>query len=108
MNIGTKIKKARLATGMKYEELADKINKSVSSVKKYESANSLDLALIEDISEALGVHPISLIANDKDNLFDLYIKQYSLTHLDQDELAKLKIEFEFALGYLTYKYDDRK
>lgn len=108
MNIGSKIKKMRLAVGMSQEDLANKIKMSISSVKKYEGATYLNLETIEDISKALGVHIITLISDDAENLFDLFIKQYNLTNLDQKEIDKLKIEFEFALGYLAYKYDDRK
>lgn len=108
MNIGAKIKKLRKEVGMSQEELANKIKISKHSIKKYESANYINLETLEAIANALNVHAISLIADDKDNLFDLFIKQYNLTYLTQEEIDKLKIEFEFTLGYLAYKYDDRK
>lgn len=108
MNIGARIKEIRKEMGMSQEELAEKIKISKHSIKKYEAAQYINLETLEAISNALNVNIVSLIVDDRDHLFDLYIKQYNLTHLDSEELDKLKIEFEFALGYIAYKYDDRK
>lgn len=62
--IGENIKRYRKAKHMKQQDLADKINKSVSSVKKYEiGLVQIPNNVLEEIATALDVSFIDLLAD---------------------------------------------
>ena len=68
MSIGSNIKLARKLNKMTQKELATKINKAESSVKKYESDQiNIPLQVLNDISDAFGIDVETLVGNE-DNL----------------------------------------
>ena len=68
MNIGDNIKKYRKEIKITQQQLADKIEKSINTVKKYESGyTSPPLPVIKDIAEALMVSTTDLIPISEKN-----------------------------------------
>lgn len=62
LTIGQKIKEYRKVYNMTLKELADKINKSKSTLSKYESGEvSIDIETLLQISDALGIHIFQLL-----------------------------------------------
>ena len=60
--VGENIKKIRLTRGLSLEDIAAMIYKSKSTVSKYERGSiALDIATLEDIANALDVHPSQLL-----------------------------------------------
>lgn len=109
MNLGKKIKNIRVQKNISQEDLALAINRTVSSIKKYENGQTaLTLDMLQDIADALDVKLASIIFDDNDDLFKLFIERNNLHNLDPKDLATLEIEFKFTLDYLSYKYDNTK
>lgn len=103
MNIGGKIKDIRENIGLTQPQFASLINKSTSSVKKYENNIGITIDLLQDISSKFDVSMLSLFTDSKD-LFDLFITMNGLQELDDDEKHKLEIEFNSYIEFLLYKY----
>lgn len=63
MNIGDKIRQARLARGMTQEELGDLLGVQKSAVAKYENGRVINIkrSTLEKISNILGIRPAELI-----------------------------------------------
>ena len=63
MNIGEKIKTARIAKGMTQKELGDLIGVQKSAVAKYENGRVVNIkrSTLKKISEILGLRPSELI-----------------------------------------------
>ncbi|MGM9530247.1 helix-turn-helix domain-containing protein [Intestinibacter sp.] len=93
IEIGKKIRNIRKSKNMKLEDLAIAINKTKSTLSKYERGIiSVDICTLYDISDALGVHIDQL----------LYNKQYN--NVDKKE----EINFFSGCSRLyTYIYDGR-
>lgn len=109
LNLGQKIKQLRLENNMTIDELALAINKTVSSVKKYEGGQTgLTIDLLQDIANALDVKLASIVLDDEDDIFKLFVDRNNLHRLDKKDLSSLEIEFKFILNYLVYKYDNTK
>lgn len=67
--IGRRIKAARKAAKMSQTELADRINKTLRTVQKYESGEiAPSIEMIEQIAKILGVLPFELIAYERQEL----------------------------------------
>lgn len=71
MNVGAKIKAARIAKGMTQEELGEKLGVQKSAVAKYESGRVVNIkrSTLKKISDILGIRPSELIFEEmqKDN-----------------------------------------
>lgn len=67
MNIGEKIKTARLAKGMTQKELGDLIGVQKSAVAKYENGRVVNIkrSTLKKISEILGLRPSELIIEEE-------------------------------------------
>jgi transcriptional regulator with XRE-family HTH domain len=63
MNIGEKIRAARLAKGMTQEELGEILGVQKSAVAKYESGRIVNIkrSNLKKISDVLGIRPSELI-----------------------------------------------
>lgn len=71
MSIGKKIKKYRKEKGLTQIELAKKINKSKSTIQKYEASDTMPpIDVLECIANALDVDLINLIS-DEDNSIEI-------------------------------------
>lgn len=67
--IGRRIKAARKAAKMSQTELANRINKTLRTVQKYESGEiAPSIEMIEQIAKILGVLPFQLIAYERQEL----------------------------------------
>ena len=72
MSIGNNIKKYRKYAHLTQIQLAQKINKSESTIQKYEANNvKPDFSVLKDIAEALDVSIIDLIKDDTVNISDM-------------------------------------
>ncbi len=83
-NFNAQIKKARKASGMTQEQLADKIGVSTQAVSKWESSGYPDASLLPTIAEALGI--------TIDTLFGIGKKEISLP---QQVLEAIKAAIRF-------------
>lgn len=69
IEIGRRIKAARKAAKMSQTELANRINKTLRTVQKYESGEIVpSIDMIGQIAEVLGVLPFQLIAYERQEL----------------------------------------
>ena len=104
MEIGKKIKNIRKSKNMTIQELANSINKSKSTVSKYENGDiSIDIQTLYEISNALSVHVEQLlyIRSNIDNIHNNNIVNalkmlFSKKPLEEntDLVKKLKISKE--------------
>ena len=104
MEIGKKIKNIRKSKNMTIQELANSINKSKSTVSKYENGDiSIDIQTLYEISNALSVHVEQLlyIKSNIDNIHNNNIVNalkmlFSKKPLEEntDLVKKLKISKE--------------
>lgn len=63
MDIGTKIKEARVAKGMTQEELGDILGVQKSAIAKYENGRVINIkrSTLKKISDTLDIPPIELV-----------------------------------------------
>ena len=68
MEIGDKIRNARLAKGMTQEELGERIGVQKSAIAKYESGRVVNIkrSTLKKISDILGLRPSELIFEEKE------------------------------------------
>lgn len=69
MNIGEKIKSARLAKGYTQEELGELLGVQKSAIAKYESGRVVNIkrSTLKKISDVLGIRPSELILDEEKN-----------------------------------------
>jgi len=103
LNIGLKIKEVREKIGLNQEEFASLINKSTSSIKKYEANNNITVDLLQNIAEKLDVSMLSLFSDSSD-LFKLFLDVYNFNDLSPNEREILKIEFNVLIEFLLNKH----
>ena len=74
--VGSNIKKYRIANNMTLKDLGDKINKSISTVSKYETGSiSLDMTTLNEIASIFHLSPSMLLSTyDHENMIST---QYS-------------------------------
>lgn len=67
MDVGTKIKQARLAKGMTQEELGEILGLQKSAVAKYENGRVVNIkrSTLKKISDALDIPPFELVFDDR-------------------------------------------
>ena len=109
MDVGTKIKNARIAKGMTQEELGKILGVQKSAVAKYESGRVVNIkrSTLKKISDVLGIRPFELISEvspeiqkKNDILADIILTLRedgelldiveSLTKLDADKRTAIK------------------
>lgn len=110
MDIGQKIKEARLAKGMTQEELGEILGVQKSAIAKYENGRIVNIkrSTLKKISDVLGIRPSELIFEatpvetadlhakvlmDND-VMDMIEKYYSLSIAEQ----AIVIKFIYSLG----------
>lgn len=91
MNIGDNIKKYRKLARITQVQLAEKIQKSESTVRKYEANNvKPDFAVLNDIADALGCTLMDLLDENK--------KSSNINFIEITQFGYLK-EYVKTLGY---------
>lgn len=107
MDIGAKIKAARIAKNMTQEELGNLIGVQKSAVAKYENGRVVNIkrSTLKKISNVLGIRPSELIFEEvqkkNDTLSDIVVKLRtadddllyvvdSICRLDPDKLSAIK------------------
>ena len=112
-NLGKRIKEYRIANGISQEALAELINKSAPTIRKYENGErNPPLAVVKQISEILNINsskliddpnsdsPLQLSSNHSGNVqyqinsivnstCNLYNKENTLTISELDELQEI-------------------
>lgn len=112
-NLGKRIKEYRIANGISQETLAELINKSAPTIRKYENGErNPPLAVVKQISEILNINssklidesnsdsPLELSSNHSGNVqyqinsivnstCNLYNKENTLTISELDELQEI-------------------
>lgn len=75
MNIGEKIKAARLAKGMTQSELGEILGVQKSAVAKYESGRVVNIkrSTLKKMSEVLGLRPVELIEEETAKKNDIQV-----------------------------------
>lgn len=104
MTIGDNIKKYRKLARITQVELAQKINKSESTIRKYEANNvKPDFSVLDDIANVLGCTLIDLV-----NTTDISIDSISKAdYLDQYiKSLGFKITGDESEGYIVIKAPD--
>ena len=104
MTIGDNIKKYRKLARISQVELAQKINKSESTIRKYEANNvKPDFSVLDDIANVLGCTLIDLV-----NTTDISIDSISKAdYLDQYiKSLGFKITGDESEGYIVIKAPD--
>lgn len=105
LDIHNKIKDLRLSKKMTQQQLADTINKTLSTVKKYETGQiMLNIDTLYDIAKALDVNIMYFFSDNNQSLFNNFIEQYGLVSLSDKELEQIRIEFDFMLEVILYKH----
>ena len=76
MSIGSNIQTARKLNNMTQKQLAEKINKTEASVKKYESdSTNIPVSVLEDIANVFNISKETLIGNETRLKFNLIMKE---------------------------------
>lgn len=105
MTIGDNIKKYRKLAGITQVELAQKINKSESTIRKYEANNvNPDFSVLDDIANVLGCTLIDLV-----NTTDMSIISISKANYLEQYIKSLGYEIDGSLvseGYLLLNAPD--
>lgn len=103
MTVGQKIKEIRRAKGISQKELSLQINKSESSLKKYENGEvAITVDVLLDISEVLDVNPCILLQVKEVDVLALLKHEYNLL-IDNDSL---QYDIDTYMKYLQFKYKD--
>ena len=101
MDLGAKIKAARIAKGMTQEELGELLGVQKSAIAKYESGRVVNIkrSTLKKISDILGIRPSELIFEEAQKKNDI------LT----DIVIKMRRDDEFlSLVEILYKLDAEK
>lgn len=105
MNVGDKIRIARMNKGMTQEELGNALGVQKSAIAKYENGRVVNIkrSTLKKISDVLGIAPSELI-------FDAYIKEEQKKNdIQADIILKMRTDKEFMSVVETlYKLDKEK
>lgn len=105
MNIGDKIKGARLAKGMTQEELGNALGIQKSAVAKYEKGRVVNIkrSTLKKISDILGIPPSELI-------FEAYLEEEQKKNdIQSDIILKMRTDSTFmSVLEKLYKLDSEK
>ena len=105
MNIGDKIRNARINKGMTQEELGNALGVQKSAIAKYEKGRVVNIkrSTLKKISDVLGISPSELI-------FESYIKEEQKKNdIQADIILKMRTDTTFAsVVESLYKLDKDK
>lgn len=105
MNIGDKIRIARLNKGMTQEELGKALGVQKSAIAKYEKGRVVNIkrSTLKKISDILGIAPSELI-------FDAYIEEEQKKNdIQSDIILRMRSDPEFMSAVVSlYKLDKDK
>ena len=105
MNIGEKIRNARISKGMTQEELGNALGVQKSAIAKYEKGRVVNIkrSTLKKISDILGIAPSELI-------FDVYLEaETQKNDIQADIILKMRADQEFMSAVETlYKLDKDK
>lgn len=94
MNIGEKIKTARLAKGMTQQELGDLLGLQKSAIAKYESGRVVNIkrSTLKKISDILGIRPSELIFDINSNPIETAERHFEI--LMDEDIAEMFEDFK--------------
>ena len=101
MDLGAKIKAARIAKGLTQEELGDILGVQKSAIAKYESGRVVNIkrSTLKKISDVLGIRPSDLIFEEEQKKNDIL----------SDIVIKMRRDDEFlSIVEILYSLDDEK
>jgi transcriptional regulator with XRE-family HTH domain len=105
MNIGDKIKNARLRKGMTQEELGNALGVQKSAIAKYEKGRVVNIkrSTLKKISDVLGIPPSELI-------FEAYIEEEQKKNdIQSDIILRMRTDTTFMSAIESlYKLDKDK
>lgn len=105
MNVGEKIRIARISKGMTQEELGKKLGVQKSAIAKYENGRVVNIkrSTLKKISDILGLAPSELI-------FDAYIEEEQKKNdIQADIILRMRTDNEFMSAIESlYKLDKDK
>jgi transcriptional regulator with XRE-family HTH domain len=105
MNVGEKIRLARINKGMTQEELGKELGVQKSAIAKYENGRVVNIkrSTLKKISDVLGIAPSELI-------FDAYIeKEQQKNDTITDVILRMRTDNDFMSAVETlYKLDKEK
>ena len=101
MDLGDKIREARLAKGMTQEELGDLLGLQKSAIAKYENGRVVNIkrSTLKKISDILGLRPSELIFEEEQKKNDIL----------SDIIVRMRTDEDFlSLVESMYKLDSEK
>ena len=105
VNIGDKIRNARINNGMTQEELGKALGVQKSAIAKYEKGRVVNIkrTTLKNLSDILGIAPSELI-------FDAYIEEEQKKNdIQADIILKMRTDTDFMSAVETlYKLDKDK
>ena len=105
MNVGDKIRDARMRKGMTQEELGTALGVQKSAIAKYEKGRVVNIkrSTLKKISDILGIAPSELI-------FDAYMEEEQKKNdIQSDIILKMRTDPDFMSAVETlYKLDKEK
>ena len=105
MNVGEKIRTARLNKGMTQEELGKALGVQKSAIAKYENGRVVNIkrSTLKNISDILGIAPSELI-------FDAYIEEEQKKNdIQADIILRMRTDSNFMSAVESlYKLDEDK
>lgn len=105
MNIGAKIKKARIAKGMTQEELGELLGVQKSAVAKYESGRVVNIkrSTMKKISDILDIPPFELVFDEEKQ------KMYEMNDFIAEVVIRMQSDEDFRRAVeVLYKMDSGK
>lgn len=102
MEVGQKIKEIRKLSGMNQQQLANEINKSSSTLKKYENGEvAITVDVLMDIAEVLEVNPCVLLGVQELRAIDIIKDEYDIRTSDE---KLLEYDVDTYMKYLKMKH----
>lgn len=92
MDLGDKIREARLAKGMTQEELGDLLGLQKSAIAKYENGRVVNIkrSTLKKISDVLGLRPSELIFEEEQKKNDILADIIVRMRTDEEFLSLVK------------------
>ncbi|EOU1879797.1 helix-turn-helix transcriptional regulator [Clostridium perfringens] len=104
MDIGNNIKSIRKKNKLTQKDLADKLNKSVRMVQKYENGEvTPNIEVLKEISKILNVSLDSLLDTNEDNDI-VTLALHNANGIDDELPEEAQKEIESFIEYIKQKY----
>ena len=104
MDIGNNIKSIRKKNKLTQKDLADKLNKSVRIVQKYENGEvTPNIEVLKEISKILNVSLDSLLDTNEDNDI-VTLALHNANGIDDELPEEAQKEIESFIEYIKQKY----